>query len=61
MRRTCFHVLGLISSNPIGGQLVEEHGWESVSKNREHNDGVAVPKNIMKFVNVRAFPFVAVS
>ena len=49
LKGTAFLVLGLISSTPEGMELLDECGWDSVSKGMDDPLGICIPTNLSAF------------
>lgn len=50
--RTCFFVLGLISSTAQGAEILDDFGWESTLSPLGSPTGLCIPVDIDKFVSV---------
>lgn len=55
--RTCFFVLGLISSTPQGAEILDDYHWEATLSPLGLPSGLCVPTNIDNFVSVRIVAF----
>jgi rapamycin-insensitive companion of mTOR len=51
--RTCFFVLGLISSTTLGAEVLDDYGWEATTSPLGMPTGLAIPMNVQEFVSVR--------
>jgi len=51
--RTCFYVLGLISSTPQGAEILSDYGWEATLSPLGLPTGLCVPLDLGKFLLVR--------
>lgn len=56
--RTCFFVLGLISSTILGAELLDDYGWEATTSPLGMPTGLAIPVNVEDFVSVSIFAVV---
>lgn len=52
LRRTCFFVLGLISSTPQGAEILDDYHWEATLSPLGLPTGLCVPVDVDKFVSV---------
>ncbi len=50
--RTCFFVLGLISSTPQGAEILDDYQWEATLSPLGLPTGLCVPLNVEKFISV---------
>jgi hypothetical protein len=50
--RTCFFVLGLISTTVPGADLLEDYGWVPTTTTLGLTTGLCVPENINDFAKV---------
>ncbi|KAI9140964.1 Rapamycin-insensitive companion of mTOR, N-term-domain-containing protein [Paraphysoderma sedebokerense] len=55
--RTCLHVLGLISKSQGGSEILEELGWESVLTAEGLSEGLCVPLDSQKFLQIPKWVF----
>ena len=53
LSRTCFYVLGLISSTPQGAEILSDYGWEATLSPLGFPTGLCVPLELEKFLSVR--------
>lgn len=51
--RTCFFVIGLISSTRMGAEILEEYGWISTRTPLGMTTGLCLPKDVGRFAHVR--------
>lgn len=51
--RTCFFVLGLISSTPQGAEILDDCGWEATISPLGATTGLCVPRDLDAFLSVR--------
>jgi rapamycin-insensitive companion of mTOR len=52
LSRTCFYVLGLISSTPHGAEILSDYGWEATLSPLGFPTGLCVPIDLEKFLSV---------
>jgi hypothetical protein len=52
LSRTCFYVLGLISSTPQGAEILSDYGWEATLSPLGFPTGLCVPLDLEKFLSV---------
>ncbi|KAJ3411340.1 hypothetical protein HDV05_002361 [Chytridiales sp. JEL 0842] len=57
LKGTCFYVLGLMSRNSWGADILESLGWESVVDRRGSFHGLCVPLNLDSFLSVAPWEF----
>lgn len=50
--RTCFFVLGLISSTPQGAEILDDYHWEATLDPLGYPTGLCVPQDVDKLVTV---------
>ena len=50
--RTCFFVLGLISSTPQGAEILDDYRWEATLSPLGLPTGLCIPLDVDKFVSV---------
>lgn len=55
MNRTCFFVLGLISSTPQGAEILDDFKWEATISPLGLPTGVCVPMEIENFLSLPAW------
>ena len=53
--RTCFYVLGLISSTPQGAEVLDEYEWEATVTPLGFTTGLCLPMDVEKFLYVCHF------
>ena len=53
--RTCFFVLGLISSTALGAEVLDDYGWEATTSPLGMPTGLAIPMDLQEFVSVSTF------
>lgn len=53
LKRTCFFVLGLISSTPQGAEILDDYHWEATLSPLGLPTGLCVPTDIERFISVR--------
>jgi len=47
-----FFVLGLVSSTPLGAEILSDYGWEATTDPVGFTTGLCVPVNLSKFVSI---------
>lgn len=52
---TCFFILGLISSTPLGAEVLVDYGWEATLSPLGLPTGVVIPAALDKFLAVSFF------
>ena len=53
--RTCFFVLGLISSTSQGAEILDDYHWEATLSPLGTPTGLCIPVDVKKFVSVRGW------
>lgn len=51
--RTCFFVIGLLSSTRMGAEILEEYGWIAARSPMGKTTGLCLPSDIGRFTKVR--------
>ena len=51
--RTCFFVLGLISSTSQGAEILDDYRWEATLSPLGLPTGLCIPVDLDKFISVR--------
>ncbi|EIN12989.1 hypothetical protein PUNSTDRAFT_97994 [Punctularia strigosozonata HHB-11173 SS5] len=52
VRGTCFYVLGLISSTPLGAEILTDYQWEATLSPLGIPTGICVPMDVRKFASI---------
>jgi hypothetical protein len=52
--RTCFYILGLISSTPLGSEILIDYGWEATLSPLGLPTGMVIPTALDQFLAVSA-------
>ena len=54
--RTCFFVIGLLSTTQMGAEILEEYGWMATRTHLGRPTGLCLPNDIGRFTSVSAPP-----